>query len=264
MKSTVTLAALCALLAGAAALANAQPPAAGVVPASDPFVWLEDVHGARAMAWVAAENAKTLHVLRSDPNFNGLYADALKIAQAKDRIPSPSFIGGQIYNFWQDDDHVRGIWRRTTLGELSRPRRPQWTTVLDLDALAKAENANWVWQGADCRWPAEHRCLLVLSDGGEDATTVREFDLGTAQFVTDGFVLPRGKQRRRVGRPGHAARLARVDPGRAHDVGLSVHRQAARARPAALERRRSLSRRDDRRRLRRDADRRCTTAPAHR
>ena len=194
MKSTVTLAALCALLAGAATLANAQTPAPGVVPASDPFVWLEDVHGARAAAWVAAENAKTLRVLQSDPNFNGLYADALKIAQAKDRIPSPSFVGGQIYNFWQDDEHVRGIWRRTTPAAFASGS-PSWTTVLDLDALAKAENANWVWKGYDCRWPAQDRCLLFLSDGGEDASTAREFDPGTAQFVTGGFTLPRGKQR---------------------------------------------------------------------
>ena len=85
MKIAVTLGALCALLAGAAALANAQTAAPGVVPASDPFVWLENVHGARATAWVAAENAKTLRVLQSDPNFSGLYADALKIAEAKDR-----------------------------------------------------------------------------------------------------------------------------------------------------------------------------------
>jgi prolyl oligopeptidase len=175
----IALVTLCALL--------------GTAPPGDPFLWLEDVHGARAMAWVHAENAKTLRVLQNDPNFAGLYADALQIAEAKDRIPVPEFIAGTIYNFWQDREHVRGIWRRTTPTEFAGT--PAWTTVLDLDALAKAENANWVWKGADCVWPRENRCLVYLSDGGEDAITAREYDLSAKQFVSDGFRLPRAKQR---------------------------------------------------------------------
>jgi prolyl oligopeptidase len=180
MRKTIAFAATLALL--------------GIAAASDPFLWLEDVHGARAMAWVRAENAKTLSVLQSDPNFPVLYTDALRIVQAKDRIPAPEFIAGSIYNFWQDDSHVRGIWRRTTPAQYASIS-PAWTTVLDLDAVAKAESANWVWKGADCLWPSETRCLIYLSDGGEDAITVREFDLTTKTFVPDGFTLPRGKQR---------------------------------------------------------------------
>jgi prolyl oligopeptidase len=177
----------------------ASPPSPAVsasaasTDAPDPYIWLEDVHGARAMAWVEAENAKTLGVLEKDPRFASLYADALKIAQAQDRIPAPTFIQSQIYNFWQDQDHVRGIWRRTTLAQYSNPA-PAWETVLDLDALAKSENANWVWQGAECYWPEQRRCLLHLSDGGEDADTVREYDVNDKAFPTGGFVLPRGKQ----------------------------------------------------------------------
>lgn len=159
----------------------------------DPFLWLEDVHGTRAMDWVKAENAKTLSVLESDPHYAGLYADALKIAQAEDRIPFPTYIQGQIYNFWQDGTHVRGIWRRTTQTDYTRAT-PAWKPVLDLDDLAKREKANWVWEGADCNWPAERRCIVSLSDGGEDAVTMREFDITTRKFITDGFVLPRGKQ----------------------------------------------------------------------
>ncbi len=146
------------------------------------------------MAWVRAENAKTLRVLQNDPNFAGLYADALKIAQAKDRIPAPEFVAQAIYNLWQDGQHVRGIWRRTTPADYASAS-PAWTTVLDLDAVAKTESANWVWKGADCVWPRENRCLVFLSDGGEDAITAREFDLTTDQFVQGGFVLPRAKQR---------------------------------------------------------------------
>lgn len=161
---------------------------------SDPFLWLEDVHGSRAMEWVKAQNAKTLSVLENDPHYATLYSDALSVYQAKDRIPMPSFIQGHIYNFWQDETHVRGLWRETTQSDYANPS-PAWKPVLDVDALAKSENANWVWEGADCRWPDERRCLVNLSDGGEDARTVREFDLQTKQFVRNGFVLPRGKQR---------------------------------------------------------------------
>jgi prolyl oligopeptidase len=185
----LTLIALCALVAPGIAIAQASRP-----DTSDRYLWLEEMHGARAMAWVKAENEKTLAVLEKDPRFPGMYKSALAMAQATDRIPYVRFLGGQLYNFWQDSTHVRGIWRRTTLASY-RTASPQWTTVLDLDSLARAEKANWVWQGSTCAQPAEERCLLFLSDGGEDANTVREFDVATRRFVQNGFFLPKGKQR---------------------------------------------------------------------
>jgi len=160
----------------------------------DPYIWLEDAHGSKAMAWVEAENAKSTGVLEKDPRYAGLYQEALVIFQAKDRIPSPNVLGGAVYNFWQDADHVRGIWRKTTLASYRMPD-PAWSTVLDLDALAKAENANWFLQDTTCVEPSERRCLLSLSDGGEDAVTVREFDLANDSFPAKGFVLAKGKQR---------------------------------------------------------------------
>ncbi len=162
-------------------------------PSGDPFLWLENVHGARAMAWVQAQNARTLNVLKKDPNFPGLYADALKIVEAKDRIPAPQFVAHGVYNFWQDAAHVRGIWRRTTPADFAAAE-PNWTTVLDLDALAARRRANWVWKGFDCAWPQQTRCLVYLSDGGEDAITAREYDTDAKQFVADGFSLPKAKQ----------------------------------------------------------------------
>jgi prolyl oligopeptidase len=160
----------------------------------DPYIWLEEVSSPKALDWVEAQNAKSTAALEADPRYQRFYDQALAIAEAKDRIPAGSFIGGQIYNFWQDSDHVRGIWRRTTL-ESYASGQPQWETVLDLDALATAEKANWVWKGAQCARPLERRCLINLSDGGEDAVTIREFDLKTKSFVKGGFVLPKGKQR---------------------------------------------------------------------
>ncbi len=145
------------------------------------------------MAWVKAENAKTVAVLERDPRYPTLYADALKLAESRDRIPYPTIIGGEVYNFWQDAEHTHGVWRRTTLASY-RSASPTWTTVLDLDALSRAEKANWFWKGASCAEPAEQRCLISLSDGGEDAVTVREFDLPSASFVVGGFTLPHGKQ----------------------------------------------------------------------
>jgi len=159
----------------------------------DPYIWLEDVYSPKALQWVEAHNAKSTAVLEGDARYKGFYDQALAIAQAKDRIPVGSFIGGQVYNFWQDEDHVRGIWRRAT-PESYASGNPSWETVLDLDALASAEKANWVWKGAQCARPLERRCLINLSDGGEDAVTVREFDLKTNSFVKGGFVLPKGKQ----------------------------------------------------------------------
>jgi prolyl oligopeptidase len=159
----------------------------------DPFVWLEQVDGAKAMEWVRAENEKTAAVLENDPRYPVLFKEALALAEAKDRIPEPTIIGGQVLNYWQDAEHVRGIWRRTSLANFQKSV-PPWATVLDLDALAKAETANWFWSGADCEEPIERRCVLGLSDGGEDAVTLREFDLQSARFVGSGFLLPRGKQ----------------------------------------------------------------------
>ena len=178
-----------AFLAAAAVLV-----AAPVLAATEtPFEWLEQVDGVRSMDWVKAENAKTLPVLTGDARFAPLQADALKILSASDRIATPEFVGDHVFNFWQDASHVRGVWRRTSLASY-RTAAPQWETVLDLDALATAEHANWIWKGADCR-PATHdRCLVELSNGGKDAVEIREFDLKTKAFVDGGFRLPESKQ----------------------------------------------------------------------
>lgn len=160
----------------------------------DPYLWLEEVSSPRALDWVEAHNAKSTAILEADQRYKRFYAEALDIAQAKDRIPVGSFIGGEIYNFWQDVDHVRGVWRRASRQSYASGN-PEWETVLDLDAFAASEKANWVWKGANCARPVERRCLISLSDGGEDAVTVREFDLKTKGFVKGGFVLPKGKQR---------------------------------------------------------------------
>jgi len=164
-------------------------------PGDDPYAWMEEIEGARALDWAKAENARSLPQLQNDPRYAGLYADALKIATAKDRIPSVGFAGdGNLWDYWQDAEHVRGVWRTTSV-ESYRTGNPEWRTVLDIDALAKAEKANWVWKGGDCLPPEDRYCLVSLSNGGKDAVEVREFDTQTGKFVEGGFNLPEGKHR---------------------------------------------------------------------
>jgi prolyl oligopeptidase len=168
-------------------------PTTAAPASNDPYIWLEDAHGQRAMAWVEKENARSLAVLKGDRRYERFHQEALTIVNATDRIPGPELIGTTVYNFWQDPTNVRGLWRRTTPQSYATAT-PAWETVLDLDKLSTDEKANWVWHGANCPPPSFRRCLVGLSDGGEDADTQREFDLQTRSFVDGGFHLPRSKQ----------------------------------------------------------------------
>jgi len=161
-------------------------------PNDDPFLWLEDVLGERALAWVRERNAESQHALQARPEYEPTRAQLLALLNAKERIPAITRRGAHFYNLWQDEAHPRGLWRRTTLPEYRRPE-PAWETVLDLDALGAAEGENWVWGGAHSLAPAHTRCLVSLSRGGADAVVVREFDLVAKAFVAYGFNLPEAK-----------------------------------------------------------------------
>lgn len=169
------------------------PVMADTASSPDPFLWLEDVDGVRAMDWVRAENGKTLAALTADRRYPEFLASATAIAEATDRLPKPEFVDGQVMNFWQDASHVRGVWRTTSFDDYLRAQ-PSWRTTIDLDALATKEGKNWVWHGADCEPWRHRRCLIALSDGGEDAVSVREFDLSNGSFPSDGFQLDKSKQ----------------------------------------------------------------------
>ncbi len=159
---------------------------------TDPYQWLEEVQGERALAWVRERNAQSLKTLQARPEYAGIRRDLLDVLNAKDRIPFVSRKGDWLYNLWQDEQHKRGLWRRTSLAEYRKPE-PQWETVLDLDALGQAEGESWVFAGASCLAPDYRRCLLSLSRGGADARVVREFDLVDKRFVAGGFTLPEAK-----------------------------------------------------------------------
>jgi prolyl oligopeptidase len=159
----------------------------------DKYIWLEDANGQRAMDWVNAENARTAKIMDADPRFAQYNEEALKVSEDPSRLPVPDLRGDSVYNFWHDEKNVRGLLRRTTLEDYSSPT-PHWQTVLDVDALGKAEGKSWVFHGETCLYPGNEHCIFDLSIGGEDASTAREFDLKQSKFVDDGFVSPHSKQ----------------------------------------------------------------------
>jgi prolyl oligopeptidase len=181
----VTAALAGALLAAPAALAQTAP--------ADPFIWLEDIDSPRAMAWVEAQNAKTLARLEGDARYQTFLGEGRAIFTATDRIPKPDFRAGGVDNFWQDATNTHGVWRHASLASY-RSAAPAWDVVLDVDKLAKDEGRNWFWKGATCLKPDETLCLVRLSNGGGDAVELREFDTKTKTFVEGGFRAPEGKQ----------------------------------------------------------------------
>ena len=192
----ITAALVAAMTAGMTtpAAADAHMESAPIPgPEEDPYIWLEEARSDEALAWVESENERTLGVLAADPRFEQLKADALAIYDSEDRIPFVSFRPDGLYNFWQDKENPKGLLRRTSL-ESYQTDEPEWETVLDIDALAEAEGREWVYKGSSCLPPDLNLCMIALSDGGEDATILREFDTSTGEFVEDGFRLEEKSQ----------------------------------------------------------------------
>ena len=173
-----------AMIAAIAAMATAN--------AEDPYLWLEEVENEQALDWVRAQNKRSLDELESDPRFEGLYKDALSVLTSDARLAYGDIHNGAVYNFWQDETHVRGLWRRASV-ESYRGGEPDWETLIDFDALAKAEGQNWIHGDIVCLSPEYRHCMVELSDGGKDAGYWREFDIETKSFVEGGFYLPEAK-----------------------------------------------------------------------
>jgi prolyl oligopeptidase len=169
-------------------IAQAEETASAV----DPYLWLEDVDGDKALSWVRDRNTKSVAELAENKKFKKLNEQLLAILDSDERIPDIDKQGDYYYNFWRDAKNPSGLWRRTTLAEY-RKDSPAWEIVLDLDALNKAEKENWVWHGSDCLKPDYRLCLISLSRGGADAEVKREFNLEKKSFVENGFFLPEAK-----------------------------------------------------------------------
>ena len=189
LASALAMAAVMTLATNTPATAQDGVPG----PEEDSYIWLEEARSDQALDWVRTENERTMELLAGDSRFEAVKAEALAIYDSEDRIPYVSIRPDGLYNFWQDKENPRGLVRRTTL-ESYRSDNPAWETVLDVDALAEAEGREWVYKGYQCLPPEERLCMVALSDGGEDATVLREFDMATGSFVENGFVLDEKSQ----------------------------------------------------------------------
>jgi prolyl oligopeptidase len=171
----------------------AAAPVVSAAPAADPNLYLEQIDGARALAKVRAWNAATLAALEKQPGFADYRAKALALLSTNQKIAEPDqILGDKVLNFWQDEQHPRGLWRVSPLAAFASGH-PQWRTLLDIDAMSKADNKKWVFKGATCLSPAYIDCMVSLSNGGGDAVEVREFDLDKAAFIPNGFFVPTAK-----------------------------------------------------------------------
>jgi len=166
--------------------------AAGAKSAEDPYLWLEDVEGENALDWVREKNAQSLGALEADSRFQPMYEEAKAILNSTARVPDGAIHAGAVYNFWQDADHVRGLWRRASVKSY-KSGEPVWETVIDYDNLAADEDRNWISGSIVCLSPAYVQCMIELSDGGKDAGYWREFNTQTKSFVEGGFALDEGK-----------------------------------------------------------------------
>jgi prolyl oligopeptidase len=158
----------------------------------DPYLWLENIDSTAALDFAREHNQKTEAAFTELELFTEIYSRNLAIYNSDERIAYPRIVGEYIYNFWQDDEHVRGILRRTTLASYLRPE-PVWETVIDIDALSAKENKMWVYKGVTWLAPEMRYCMVRLSPGGGDAVEMREFDSQTKEFIGDGFFLPEAK-----------------------------------------------------------------------
>jgi prolyl oligopeptidase len=174
-------------------IAASVPATAVPAPQADPNLYLEQIDGAPALAKVRSWNAATLDVLEKQPGFADYRARALALLSTNQKIAEPDqVLGNKVLNFWQDEQHPRGIWRVSPLS-LYATGQPRWRTLLDIDAMSKADGKKWVFKGATCLSPAYVDCMVSLSNGGGDAVEVREFDLDKAAFVPNGFFVPTAK-----------------------------------------------------------------------
>jgi len=164
-----------------------------IAQSTDPYLWLEDIQGAKPLAQVKEWNAQTEDLLTKMPGYEAHRQRALALLNDPNRIAMPDQVMGDLVaNHWVDENHKRGLWRVSPLNAYLAGK-PEWRTVIDVDALGKAEGKSWVWHGANCMAPEYRHCLVSLSPGGSDADIIREFDMATGQFVAGGFEVPEGK-----------------------------------------------------------------------
>lgn len=172
------------VLTGAANLTMAQE--------DDQFIWLEEVESSKALEFVEKHNKSCFDRLMNVKEYKQIYDQSLEIYNSPEKIAYPSIYGEYVYNFWQDKEHVRGIWRRATKSSYDAGN-PSWEVLLDLDEMSQKDSVRWVYKGSTGLYPDYNRFMVFLSKGGKDAVVMREYDVKTRSFLNDGFSLPEAK-----------------------------------------------------------------------
>lgn len=170
---------------------------------ADPHLWLEDLKNPAATQWVDAQSSRALGSIQKMPGFDERYKANLRVlTQREFNIQFPATVGDFLYNHFRTANQPSGVWRRAVLDEYRKPR-PDWQTLLNIDAYNKNEPVNWTWGGAEVQPVSLQnasqknvRAMVRLSRGGSDAVVLREFDLGSRSFVpasAGGFEVPEAK-----------------------------------------------------------------------
>jgi prolyl oligopeptidase len=158
----------------------------------DPYLWLEEVDGTKALEFVNQQNKASFDKLGNYKDYQAIYNKNLEILNSSERIVMPAMIGNYIYNFWQDKDHVRGIWRRADKKSYLAGK-PAWEILIDLDKMEASDGIKWVYKGASGLYPDYNLFLVSLSKGGGDAVVTREYDMSKKAFVDNGFTIGEAK-----------------------------------------------------------------------
>jgi prolyl oligopeptidase len=159
----------------------------------DPYNWLNDARGARALDWARQQSSRTLAILTKDSRYSALLERARAVAFDKSRIfgsdsSTVELRDGWIYDIWFDEQHPHGIWRRASF-ESIKSRDPHWDPLLDIADIGRRDGKNYFLFPGPC---VRTRCMLGFSEGGGPTlTTWKEFDVEKRSFVDGGFVIDR-------------------------------------------------------------------------
>ena len=203
----------------------------------DPYLWLEEVTGDDALAWVRDRNAQTTAaagrgeaVRRADRARSGRCSTPTTgspTSRWRGRPPLQLLAGRDEPARAVATHHAASTARRGAAGVGGAARRRR--------AGAGPRARAGCGRAPACCGPATAAAPDQLSRGGADASVVREFDLTALASSTDGFALPEAKSDRRLDRRRPRLRRHRLragvddlDPGTRASSGVAARDAAER------------------------------------
>ena len=148
------------------------------------YNWLEDIDSKVALKWVGRESNKSLDEMSKDEAFEKQRLRILKRLESKEKLLRVQIQDNFVYNFWKDENYPRGLWRRAPLNLFIKGKDYDWENLLDIGLLSKQESKKWVYKGVHFIPDSKDNVVLKLSDGGKDASYLREFSLQTKTFLS--------------------------------------------------------------------------------